>query len=63
MATKTETYEIVLAHGGRTDDTVVETVTITSKKAYNALCDRIFGMNQAIGSARTMSYYGIRRAA
>ena len=63
MAKKIEAYEIVLAHAGRRDDTVVETVMIGSTKAYNTLCDRIFDMNVALGITVDKAYYGIRRAA
>jgi hypothetical protein len=63
MAKQTLTYEIVLAHAGRRDDHVVETVEATSRKAYNALCDRIFAMNETLGITADKAYYGIRQAA
>jgi hypothetical protein len=49
MAKQTLRYEIVLAHAGRRDDTIIETVEATSKKTYEALA--------------TKTYYGIRQAA
>jgi hypothetical protein len=63
MAKQTLRYEIVLAHAGRRDDTIVETVEATSKKAYKALTDRIFEMNAALGITADKAYYGIRAAA
>jgi hypothetical protein len=56
-------YEIVLAHAGRRDDTMVETVEATSAKAYKALTDRIFAMNVTLGITPDKAYYGIRQAA
>jgi hypothetical protein len=65
MAKQTLRYEIVLAHAGRRDDTIIETVEATSKKTYEALMDRTFEMNCNLTTEEraTKTYYGIRQAA
>ena len=65
MAKQTLRYDIVLAHAGRRDDTIVETVEATSRKAYDALMDRIYAMNGNLSAEQyaAKAYYGIRQAA
>jgi hypothetical protein len=64
MAKQTLRYEIVLAHAGRRDDTIIETVEATSRKAYDALMDRTFKMNCNLTTEEraTKTYYGVRAA-